>query len=313
MHAWLAKSIDWCVIQLAARHAVRIEPAPGPEPEAEGGIKLRDGWPGHSGLRLEHWSLGADGSFQFASPVNTAAPENNTVFGRFYPADKAWQTRPTVVLLHGWNADFCYRRLFPRLAARLNRVQVNTVMIELPYHMQRRPHYGPVRDFISSNVPRMLEATQQAVAETRALVRWLREQGSPAVGLWGISLGGWLAGLAAQLEPCLGFVVLMTPIARIDRVIAELPFCEPVRRGLGQHALDFQSLNLAAAKPVLDPEHILIVESRHDLFAPPDTLEELWRAWDQPEIWRFRHGHISLLMSRPIMARTIEWVARQGR
>jgi pimeloyl-ACP methyl ester carboxylesterase len=234
------------------------------------------------------------------------------VFGRFNFAGEPGFRHPTAILLHGWNADVCYQRLFPYLARRLGRAGLNTAMIELPYHMQRRPPSGPVRDFISSDLSGMLSATRQAIADTRALVHWLAGQGAPLIGLWGFSLGAWLAGLLAEVEPRLGFAVLTTPIARVDRVIAELPFCEPIRCGLGGRQVDLSGLNLASHRPRVGSGGILLVESQYDQFAPAETVEELWQAWDKPEIWRASHGHISVLMSVAIMGRTVRWIRERS-
>jgi pimeloyl-ACP methyl ester carboxylesterase len=312
VHALLAKPLDWCVIQLARRcvrrgagrpPACSKEEAPSvlPEPDfrAENASEPAD------------LAFGAEGRFRFTSPVRTGAPENNTVHGRLYSTGGDWKGRPTVVLLHGWDAQWCYHRTFPRLARRLRRAGINTAAFELPYHMQRRPRTGPVVDFISGDLERMLEATRQAVAETRALCHWLRGQGSGVIGIWGFSLGAWLAGLTLWAEPRLSCAVLTTPIASIERAIAELPFCAPVRGSLQRRTVELRSLNLGAHTPDLAPNNVLLVESRHDLFAPPDSIEELWRAWGHPQIWRLPHGHISVLFSPSVMKRTVHWLAER--
>jgi len=141
------------------------------------------------------WALNEAGAFQFSSSVQSSAPCCNTVYGRLYPVTKDWEHRPTAVLLHGWNAEVCYQRMFPRLAVRLNRAGINAAMFELPYHMRRRPRSGPVTDFISADLVAMVEAARQSVADTRSIMAWLRDQGAKSVGVWGFSLGAWIAGI----------------------------------------------------------------------------------------------------------------------
>jgi pimeloyl-ACP methyl ester carboxylesterase len=51
----------------------------------------------------------------------------------------------------------------------------------------------------------------QGVADIRAFVGWLFNEGVPAVTLWGVSYGGWLAGLAACHDSRLAAVVLTMP------------------------------------------------------------------------------------------------------
>jgi pimeloyl-ACP methyl ester carboxylesterase len=245
--------------------------------------------------------------------VATPWAENNVVFGKLYRAGRKWQERPSVILLHGWNGELGYRWQFPWLAWRLVRSGVNAAMIELPYHNRRKPcAAGAITNFISHDLLRMVEATQQAVADTRALMGWLLGEGSPVVGLWGLSLGGWLAGLVACHDARARFAVLMTPVVRMDRAVRDLAFCEPIRRSLEGTSIRLDPLNLASHFPRTGPETILLVESQHDLFAPPETIEELWSAWRRPEIWRLKHGHISILISLPVMERTVKWIARKA-
>jgi pimeloyl-ACP methyl ester carboxylesterase len=308
VHAVLARPLDWFVIQLA-RRCVRLDSDTPDQPPGSGRVL--------TGFELSHepaakpldFALSGDGRFQFASPVTTAAPQNNTVHGQLYTTGLDWASRPTVVLLHGWNAELCYHRMFPSLARRFGELRTNTATMELPYHMQRRPRSGPVTDFITGDLQVMMEATLQAIADARALCRWLEAQGSREVGVWGFSLGAWLAGLMASVEPRLACAVLTTPIASIDRAITELPFCEPVRRSLRRSTIELRRLNLWEHAPCLPIRNMLLMESRHDLFAPVESVEQLWRAWGEPEIWRLPHGHISVLFSRSIMARAVGWIS----
>jgi pimeloyl-ACP methyl ester carboxylesterase len=257
-------------------------------------------------------SFQSEHEFRFTSPGDNPWPENKIVHGKFYRSGKQWQTKPTVILLHGWNGELGYWHQFPYLAWRLNRHGLNAAMFELPYHAQRKPQArDAITNFISHDLVCMIQAAKQAMADARALLGWLEAQGSPAVGFWGVSLGAWLAGLLACHEQRTRFAVLMTPVNRMDRAIRELPFCEPIRRSLGDAALSLDQLNLLHHCPVPPPENILLVQSRYDLFAPSATVEELWRAWNHPHIWRFRHGHISILMSVPIMERIVRWIAKR--
>lgn len=251
--------------------------------------------------------------FAFTSPIATPWKENNTVYGKLHRAGRDWRKKPAVILLHGWNGELGYRWQFPYLAWRLGHAGLNTAMIELPYHAQRRPTApGSIQNFISHDLLRMVEATRQAMADTQALVAWLTEQGAPNVGLWGVSMGAWLSGLLACCEPRLRFAVLMTPVVRMDRVVNELPFCEPIRRSLKNTPIQFHRLNLKSHCPLAGPQGILLIASQHDLFAPAETVEDLWRAWGEPDIWRVAHGHISVLMSLPVLERTLRWISRRA-
>lgn len=252
-------------------------------------------------------------AFQFKSEIVTPWEENNTVHGILFPCGENWRTKPTVILLHGWNAEYSYRWQFPGFAKRLRRAGINAVAIELPYHSQRRPNRdGAVNDFICDDIPSMIQATQQSLADIRSLARWLRAQGSPRVGLWGFSLGAWLAGLAICASDEFDFAALLTPVVKMDRAISDLDFCEPIRRALEQTKVPLDRLDLISHRPKIPTEKILLIESRHDVFVPAETVEELWRAWNQPEIWRVNHGHISALFSPDISKRGVNWIANKA-
>jgi hypothetical protein len=69
-----------------------------------------------------------------------------------------------------------------------------------------------------------------------------------------------------------------------------------------------QKLNLVNRRPHCAPEGVLMLESLQDLFAPPETVESVWKTWGEPDIWRLRHGHISILASVPVMVRVKRWI-----
>jgi two-component system, sensor histidine kinase and response regulator len=94
----------------------------------------------------------------------------------------------------------------------------------------------------------------------------------------------------------------------LERVVQELAFCEPIRRSLGSRPISFDRLNLAFHRPLTPTRNLLLIEGRYDLFAPSETVEKLWEAWERPEIWRLPHGHITALMSLPVLHRTVNWI-----
>jgi dienelactone hydrolase len=247
-------------------------------------------------------------NFQFPSPVVTDSPENNIVRGRLSRCGKHWRKRPVVILLHGWNDRWGYRSRLPKLSHSFGRRGINSLMFELPYHFQRQPAQGVMRNFISEDVGRTVEATHQALAEIAAITGWLLQQGCPRVAIWGYSMGAWLAGLASCYDPRISAAVLFTPVSRVDRLIREIAFCEPIRQALKTRTIDVSRLNLAAHKPKLTRGYILLVEAEYDLFVPAETTEELWQAWGNPELWRQPQGHISILGASRIMKRASKWV-----
>lgn len=226
-------------------------------------------------------------------------------------ADDDWKSRPSVILLHGWNASLQYQWQFPYWSQLLARAGVNAFRFELPHHMSRTPvEPGTIRNFLSGNLLHVVRTTHQALADLRALALWLRAEGSPAVGAWGVSLGGWLTGLAAAHQPEIETSVLLTPVVRMERAVKELAFFDPIRESIAGLEPRFEALNLVSHPAPPRQKKTLIVASELDLFAPCATIDELEQAW-RPEVWRVGHGHISVLLSGRVIRRTVKWIASQ--
>jgi len=306
MNQFLCQLIDRWVIRAAAARLPRATGAEAHFDEARRLLESPDFF-GEKTPAAEMSFIGGK-NFQFRSPVVTACAENNLVTGRISRCGKHWRKRPAVVLLHGWNDRWVYRHRFPWLARRFNRRGINSVMFELPYHHQRQPTQGVARNFISEDLGRTMEATHQALAEISSVVNWLSAQGCPRVCLMGFSLGAWLGGLAACYNPKVSCAVLITPVARMDRMIEEVAFCEPIRQALKRNPLDLNRLNLTFHKPKLPRAFMLLVAAEHDLFVPLETTQQLWEAWGNPELWHIAHGHITILASSRTMIRASKWI-----
>jgi dienelactone hydrolase len=253
------------------------------------------------------------GEFRFDSPRPSAHPVNNIARGRFYRCDSQWQKYPAVLLLHGWNDLLNHRYLFPKNARRLNELGMNAATLQLPWHFGRRPaELGAWGNFLSADILRTLEAALQALSEIHALVDWLLAQGCPSVGLWGISMGAWLSGLSICNNPRISYAALTVPVARLDKLINGVAFCRTIRSTLEGHDVDLRKLSLGSACPVIDKKNILLVEAEHDLFVDKEDIEELWRAWGRPEIFRLPYAHISVLWAKDYARRVEHWIAARA-
>jgi pimeloyl-ACP methyl ester carboxylesterase len=247
--------------------------------------------------------------FHFKSTVSSPSEKNNLVRGRLFRAGEDWQRRPFLLVVHGWNAELHYRRICPLLARGLNRRGMNAALIQLPFHMERRPG-GRHADFICDNIPGMLNATRQAIADFNALLVWAKQQGCPKTALWGFSLGGWLAGLHLCASAAQDAAVLAIAVSNLERAIRDLEFCHPIRAALGVAPIDASRLNLATLKPRIAPERILLVEAIYDMFVPSETFREVAGAWGISEWKKVPQSHISSLFSPRTMREIMDWLAR---
>jgi hypothetical protein len=140
-------------------------------------------------------------SLTFSSLVQTPYPENNTVYARYFPAATTMartglrRGRAVVVLPH-WNASPAEHTALCRLLCRFG---ISALRLSLPYHDRRRLKGIDRADYmVSPNIGRTLQATRQAVIDTRCAIDWLKAQGYARVGIVGTSIGS-----------CVGFLTFM--------------------------------------------------------------------------------------------------------
>ncbi len=315
MIAPLAKFIDWHATQLTwAIHlkSVRrwnLDPAKSQIDEAVQFLNGPDFIPAES----EPAQLEFHGQkhFTFPTPQPCDVMENNVAYGRLYRCGERWRERPVIILLHGGGDFFNHRYRFPWLVPACHRAGFNAVTLVAPYHFQRR-----ARRLREWSQLRSARAFAQAVAEIRALTGWLLAEGCPAVMLWGISLGGWFAGLTVCRDARIAAAVLAVPGVRPNYKFtrAERIIWRRVREALraqspAREALSRTPLNLTLGKPVISKEKILLIEGIYDQFVETDAIEELWQKWEHPEIWRLPHGHVSWMLTPGINRRVLEWLA----
>jgi Alpha/beta hydrolase domain containing 18 len=306
MIAPLAKFIDWSVLQMAYAF-VGLRHAPKPKWKLEEALEFLNG-PDFIPAASEPARIEFDGPrhFKFPTPRPGKVEENNIVYGRLYRCAEHWQERPAIILLDGGFA-IGYYSVFPLLARRFNRAGFNVVPLIAPYNLQRRP-----RRPMEENCLEYAREIAQNVAEIRALTGWLLDEGCPSVGLLGFSQGGWLAGLTACSDARIACAVLTVP--RVRMRCSQPVVWRRVREALqalrpAQEAMDTTRLNLILSTPVILKENILLIEGIHELFGERQWMEDLWQKWEQPEIWRLPHGHVSALFVPSFTGRVLAWLA----
>jgi len=108
------------------------------------------------------------------------------------------EKRPVALLIHGYMTGHYHveQRLWP--LGRVLRSGHDVALFTLPFHgmranpLRRGPPEFPGADPRFSN-----EGFRQVIGDLRNFVHWLKEQGHPAVGVMGMSLGGYTAALLA--------------------------------------------------------------------------------------------------------------------
>jgi len=139
----------------------------------------------------------------WTSGVTTPSIENNTAYATYFPHEA--NRRSAIIVLPHWNAkagtyfDLC--RFF-------NKVGMSSLRLTLPYHEERMPPELERADYlVAPNVGRTLQSIRQSVADTRAAVEWLKQQGYEKVGIVGTSIGSCVAFLALVHDPLIDAAV----------------------------------------------------------------------------------------------------------
>lgn len=200
------------------------------------------------------------------------------------------------------------------VARALLRYGISTHMIELPYHMRRSPRgYFSGTRVIDADLSILLDALRQGVADTRKLIAGLRAEGCHRIGLLGISLGGYTAGLVSSLEDHLESLTLAAPLVDLGYTLMNSPMIKAGRQMIShipQEALLplLAPLRLTNYTPRLERERILLINSMHDQVVYPHKVQELWQTWGHPTLFKESHGHVTFFFSRDSFQKIAEYI-----
>jgi hypothetical protein len=211
-------------------------------------------------------------------------------------------SRPWVVCIPGYRmgspaVDFTgFRTRWLHLELGLN-VAIPVLPLHGPRSVGRRGGDG----FLSGDFIDTLHAQAQAVWDSRRLVGWLRQQRAPAVGVHGVSLGGYTAALLAELEDELDCAILGNPAADFLRLMrSHVP--SAILQALDKLGFSFEPVEtlLRVVSPLVLPPRVAherryVYAAVADRLATPDHARDLWHHWDCPNLTWYEGSHVSFL------------------
>jgi len=233
---------------------------------------------------------------------------------------RASEPAPLVVIVHGYAIPFTG---FDRwLGWRMRRRNVNTVRLDLPFHLRRTApgkHSGD--GYFSIDPPHTRAVVRQSVEDAAAIVAWARRELTADIRVLGTSLGGLIA-------------LLLGALVKTDQLLAVAPLCDPaasfaqrppaiMQRQLGMlgEGDGYWGRDRAAAQRVLEralaplvprnlspetaPDRITLVRPGADLIVGPRPIDELAATWGA-EVWRYPFGHITVMNAPGLARRVIE-------
>ncbi len=247
-----------------------------------------------------------------ARELHDRVPENHTAHARWWRSGSQGPSeRPTIVLLHGWGGGNYWVTARTFLVPYWLRHGYDVVAFTLPFHGDRAPatrQLGPRSGalFPSPNPMRTNEGFGQAIHDLRALALFLRSRGASAVGVMGMSLGGYTtalwASVAGEHEAAIGgvdFAVAMIPAVSMARLMWSHGETSPVRQraakaGITEELLaDAFAVHAPLTRPVRLPStRLAVIAGRGDRITPPEQAEALARHWGVEVSW-FDGGHLA--------------------
>ena len=272
------------------------------------------------GIAFEQWrevgrsEFYTDYSVSFPSSVVTPFEENNTVRLRIVLPTDTFGAVPVVVLLHYWGAsDVGLER---SLARRLAEAGVASVIVPLPYHLDRTPPNRFSGELAVEPDAAKLTATMiQSVADVRRTVDWIESRSEfrrDQIGIAGTSLGALVSALAFAVEPrfaascyLLGGADVAHILWHSSRVVTQRE--ELRRKGYTEDKLRRE---LAPIEPLNflkkdDMRPSFVIAAKFDTVLPPADAEKLVAALGNAQVTWLDTGHYGGALVQARLIRTV--------
>jgi pimeloyl-ACP methyl ester carboxylesterase len=219
--------------------------------------------------------------------------ENEVAKARLYTRARP---RPVVILIHGYMmGNHAVDELVWPIEW-LDRLGFDSAAFVLPFHGQRADARRRGRPEFPGRDPRMAnEGFCHSVFDLRALAALLRSRGHPALGVLGVSLGGYTAALAATVESELAFAVPVIPLASLADYALDNGSLAAAREA---EALEYELVDRVHRRvsplsraPTIARERVLVVGGRSDRITPVSHARRLALHFGAP-LTTWDGGHI---------------------
>jgi pimeloyl-ACP methyl ester carboxylesterase len=210
--------------------------------------------------------------------------------------------RQTLVVIHGFGASpawfnaafFSLRRFFTD--------GWDVVLFTLPFHGGRRHPRAPFNgaELFAHGFAHLCEGIFQSICDLRVVLDYVRRTGVPRVGVTGISLGGYVTALSAEVDDRLDFAIPNAAVTSMPKLIdAWFPANLGTRLLEAVKGIPRDLLARSAAAhspltydPVLPRERLLVIGGRGDRMAPPEQSQWLWEHWGRPGLHWYPGSHV---------------------
>lgn len=219
------------------------------------------------------------------------------------------EPRPWVVAVHGFATGYPVADLVGLHALHLHRdLGCNVVLPVLPLHGPRKITRLSGEAFLSFDLINTVHGLAQAIWDIRRVLSWVRAQQAPAVAVYGVSLGAYVASLLAGLEDGIDAVVAGIPVVDFPEVFRAQSPLHVRLRAVEHEILDGNAevvhrvVSPLAFAPRVPAGRRFVYAGLGDRMAPPNQAHALWEHWERPEILWYQGNHVGYLWSRQVTA-----------
>lgn len=227
--------------------------------------------------------------------------------------------RPWIVCVHGFGMGQAFMEFPAFHAAHLHHdLGCNLIGPTLPLHGNRKVGKMSGDQFLSFDLMNAVHGVAQSLWDVRRVLSWVRTQDPAGVGVYGISLGAYVAALLADFEPDLDAVVAGIPVTDFPALFASQSPAIIRRRSiehgiLGGPAEDVHRVvSPLAMAPVVAPEARFIFAGLGDRMSHPRQAHNLWRHWGEPRIRWYPGNHIGYMWSSKVRSFVDEVLHERG-
>lgn len=226
--------------------------------------------------------------------------------------------RPWLVCIHGFQMGkplIDLTAFAPEYFHR--RLGLNMLLPVLPLHGPRAVGRSGDR-FLAGDPLDSIHAEAQAMWDLRRLLSWIRAQGAPAVGVTGLSLGGYQTALLAELDGDLACAIPGIPLTDITGVVwrhgGPLHLAHAQHHGVVRdHVAEvLRVVSPLALEPKVPFERRWIFGAVADQLVPPDQVRDLWLHWGRCKIEWYQGGHLTFRAHRPVHRMVREALSESG-
>jgi hypothetical protein len=227
--------------------------------------------------------------------------------------------RPWLVCIHGMGMGQAFMEFPAFHAAHLHHgLGLNLVGPTLPLHGHRKVGAFSGDQLLSYDLMNSVHGLAQAAWDVRRILSWVRAQDPAALGLYGVSLGGYTTALVAGLDGDLDLALAGIPVSDFPTLF-ELQNPPIIRQRSLEHGIlgpladdVHRVVSPLALDPLVPVESRAIFAGLGDRLAHPRQAHDLWQHWDRPRIRWYPGNHVGYLWSSKVRAFVDEVLLARG-